>query len=160
MAETLSLISIIAFAVAAICLVVTIIIFVRFKIPSVIGDLSGRNARKSIEQMREINEQSGKKSYKPSKINAERGKLTETMQGKRNEGSEQPKTGLLDENRVKTITETETTLLIDEETTELLIDDNETAELEECEKSIYGCTGGIPIEMIEEIMFVHTQEIV
>ena len=52
MAETLSMISKISFVAAEICLVVAIILFIRFKIPDVIGDLSGRNARKSIEQMR------------------------------------------------------------------------------------------------------------
>lgn len=60
MAETLSMISKISFVAAGICLVVAIILFIRFKIPDVIGDLSGRNARKSIEQMRALNEKSGK----------------------------------------------------------------------------------------------------
>ena len=73
MAETLSMISIISFAGAAVCLVMAIIFFVYFKIPSVIGDLSGRTARKSIEQMRVMNEKSGKKVYKPDKVNLERG---------------------------------------------------------------------------------------
>ena len=52
MAETLSLISIVSFIAAAVCLVVTVILFFWFQIPSVIGDLSGRTARKSILQNR------------------------------------------------------------------------------------------------------------
>lgn len=59
MAETLSMISKISFVAAGICLVVAIILFIRFKIPNVIGDLSGKNARKSIEQMRLLNEKVG-----------------------------------------------------------------------------------------------------
>lgn len=40
---------------------------VLFKIPIVIGDLSGRTAKKSIERMRLNNEKTGNKSYKPVK---------------------------------------------------------------------------------------------
>ena len=79
MAETLSMISIIAFVLAGICLVATIILFIYFKIPSIIGDLSGKTARKSIEQMRQNNEKTGNKSYKPSKVNEKRGKLTDSI---------------------------------------------------------------------------------
>ena len=107
MAETLSMISKISFVAAGICLVVAIILFIRFKIPDVIGDLSGRNARKSIEQMRALNEKSGSKSYKPSKKNIERGKLTETMHGLdetekilKKQDNERPETGLLEENKI------------------------------------------------------------
>ena len=79
MAETLQTLSIISFAVAAACFVLAIFLWFFFKIPTVIGDLSGRTARKSIAQMRAANEKSGVKSYKESKTNAERGKVTATM---------------------------------------------------------------------------------
>ena len=122
MAETLSMISKISFVAAGICLVVAIILFIRFKIPDVIGDLSGRNARKSIEQMRALNEKSGSKSYKPSKKNIERGKLTDTMHGLdetekilKKQDNERPETGLLEENKISFSKEPETDLLIDEE---------------------------------------------
>lgn len=81
MAETLQLLSIISFAVAAVCLVLAVFLWFFFRIPDVIGDLSGRTARKSIAKMRAANEKSGSKSYKESKANAERGKLTGTMPG-------------------------------------------------------------------------------
>ena len=61
--------------------VLAVFFWFKHKIPSVIGDLSGKTARKSIERMRASNEKSGDKSFKPSYINAERGKLTETMSG-------------------------------------------------------------------------------
>lgn len=166
MAETLSLISTVAFVMAAICLAVAILIFVRFKIPSVIGDLSGRNARKSIEQMRKMNENSGNKSYKPSKVNSERGKLTETMKGDRknsaikNQGDEKPETGLLDENKIQIVSDMETALLNDEDATDVLRDDNETVALDADQESAIRPSGGISIEIIEEVMLIHSNEVI
>lgn len=165
MAETLSLISIVSFVIAAIFLILAVILFIRFKIPSVIGDLSGRNARKSIEQMRERNEKSGNKSYKPSKVNAERGKLTGTMKGERKEShstkrdNERPETGLLNENRVKKVSEQQTALL-DEEATGILQDDNATEILVNDYEFEKNRTGGIAIEILEEVMIIHSNEIV
>ena len=163
MAETLSTISNISFVAAGICLVAAVVFFIRFKIPSVIGDLSGRNARKSIEQMRKFNEKSGSKAYKPSKTNAERGKLTETMRGDRNKedgrkDNERLETGLLEENEMKYSAEPETELLVDDEATGLLQNENETVLLD---NNIHGSTernGGIPIHILNEVILVHTDE--
>lgn len=52
MAQVLSNISIILFVIAVVFAIASIVIWFVFKIPEVIGDLSGRNARKSIEHMR------------------------------------------------------------------------------------------------------------
>lgn len=79
MAEILSIISIVSFVVAGICLLFALFFWFKFKIPSVIGDLSGRTARKSIAQMRDYNEKSGKKSHRSSAANLERGRITDTM---------------------------------------------------------------------------------
>lgn len=81
MADTLSLLSVIAFVIAGVSLAVAIFLWFFFHISSVIGDLSGRTARKSIEKMRAANERSGKKSYRVSSVNMERGKVTDTMPG-------------------------------------------------------------------------------
>ena len=106
MAQTLQTLSIISFAVAGVCLVLAIFFWFFFKIPTVIGDLSGRTARKSIAKMRAANEKTGAKSYKESKTNAERGKLTGTMPDsgklkKKITASDdgKPETGLLAENK-------------------------------------------------------------
>ena len=48
MAETLSMVSMVSFVAAGVCLALTVILWFAFRIPNVIGDLSGRNARKSI----------------------------------------------------------------------------------------------------------------
>ena len=69
MADTLSTLSVISFAVAAVCLVLAVFLGVFFKIPTVISDLSGRTARKSIAKMRTANEKTGVKTYQASKTN-------------------------------------------------------------------------------------------
>lgn len=65
-AEILSLISTISFVIAAISFALAVFFWFSFKIPSVIGDLSGRTAKKSIARMRASNERAGGQGYKPS----------------------------------------------------------------------------------------------
>lgn len=60
MAQTYAIISYVAFALAAIALIVSIILGVKYKIVKIISDLSGRSAQKSIERMREENERNYK----------------------------------------------------------------------------------------------------
>ena len=69
----------IAGVVAIVMLIVSIILFIILKIPGVIGDLSGRTARKGIEDIRMQNMRSGDKRYKTSPVNHERGKLTDKI---------------------------------------------------------------------------------
>lgn len=64
---------------AGIMLVVSVIIFIIYRIPKVISDLSGATARKAIKNIREQNEASGEKAYKGSAINEARGKLTDKI---------------------------------------------------------------------------------
>ena len=59
--------------------VIAVILFFALKIPKVISDLSGRTARKAIENIRQQNERSGDKSYQSSAVNLERGKLTDKI---------------------------------------------------------------------------------
>lgn len=64
---------------AGIMLVVSVLVFILLKIPTVIGDLTGSNARKAIENIRSQNEHSGDKTYQTSVVNRERGKLTDKI---------------------------------------------------------------------------------
>ncbi len=59
--------------------VIAVILFFTLKIPKVISDLTGRTARKAIENIRMQNEQSGDKTYQSSVVNLERGKLTDKI---------------------------------------------------------------------------------
>lgn len=64
---------------SGVMLVLTILLFFVYKIPTVVGDLTGANARKAIENIRNQNESSGNKLYKTSQVNRERGKLTDKI---------------------------------------------------------------------------------
>ncbi len=57
----------------------SILLFVLLRIPKVIGDLTGRTAKKAIENIRNQNETSGDKTYRSSLVNRERGKLTDKI---------------------------------------------------------------------------------
>ena len=166
MAQTLQTLSIISFAVAGVCLVLAIFFWFFFKIPTVIGDLSGRTARKSIAKMRAANEKTGAKSYKESKTNAERGKLTGTMPDsdkldKKNEvpDDDKPETGLLADNKADGL-DSEETGVLESETTGLLIDENATAPLDVPSHNPIVRTGGKKLEIIEEVILVHTEEVI
>ena len=127
-ADILSLISTICYILAGVSLVLAVFFWFFFKIPTVIGDLSGRTARKSIAKMRSANERSGYKSYRSSSTNMQRGKVTDTMRlGKaqtaepqkpasqklvKTTKNERLETGLLEENKVQPEDSQETELLV------------------------------------------------
>lgn len=166
MAETLSTLSIISFAVAGVCLALALFFWFFFKIPTVISDLSGRTARKSIAKMRAANEKTGTKTYKESKINVERGKLTASIpdseklkKKKRIINSDKPETDLLAENKADSI-DSEETGILDSEATGLLIDEEATASLDTTVPHVTKRTGGKKVKIIEEIMLVHTDEVI
>lgn len=169
MAGVLSTLSIISFAVAGVALALAIVSWFFFEIPTVIGDLSGRTAKKSIAKMRAENERTGVKKYKESNVNRERGKLTETMsgmKGKSQEADSRTETGLLVENKAASVEKEETGLLSDKTTapldageTVLLADKNETVALGRnapAEKR----TGGKTLTILEEVMLIHTDEVI
>ena len=76
MAQIYNIISIVAFSLAGVCLAFAVFCWIRFKIPKIIGALSGRTAKKSIEQMRSGND---KKSFNPISVATERKTLTKTI---------------------------------------------------------------------------------
>lgn len=166
MAQTLQLLSVISYAVAGVFLVLAVFFWFFFKIPTVIGDLTGRTARKSIAKMRIANESTGVKAYKQSKINAERGKVTGSIPetAKKSQQEEIVQTGLLGENKAESI-ETEQTAILDQETsilgcesTGLLVDENSTAPLDAPKQEPMVRENGKKIEMMEEIILIHTEE--
>jgi hypothetical protein len=58
---------------------VSVLVFFLLKIPTVIGDLTGSNARRAIENIRNQNESTGEKTYRSSAVNRERGKVTDKI---------------------------------------------------------------------------------
>ena len=159
MDEILSTISIISFVLSGVCLILAILFFVKFKIPAVIGDLSGRTAKKSIARMRESNEKSGAKAFRSSRENENRGKITGIIKesAKLDKAVSQSKeesieTGLLIEQDVPTQSLDETSFL-DESGTELLIE-NQQPIAEPIRRK------GKQLIMLEEILLIHTNEII
>lgn len=66
---------------ASVFFVLSAVLFILLKVPQTIGDLNGSNARKAIANIRVQNTLSGEKTYKTSKANVKRGKITEPMTG-------------------------------------------------------------------------------
>lgn len=161
MADILHTLSIVSYILAVLFVVLAIVLWFIFKIPNVIGDLSGRNAKKSIARMRQNNEKTGDKSYRASEKNLARGKLTETMEsmGKVEKSINMEETGLLNENLAKEYDEQATGLLLDD-ATGLLDESGQTAALEETVNAADRVPSSIVIRMIEEVMLIHTEEVI
>lgn len=77
MARIFGIISIIAFSAASGSFFLAAFFWFRFDIWKVMGDLSGRTAKKSIEQMRRANARRGKNFYGMSPETANRRSVTE-----------------------------------------------------------------------------------
>ena len=161
---TINIVSIILFALAGVCLVVAIYSFIRFNIPQVIGELTGRTAKKSIAQMREKNVKTGDKSHRPSALAKERGTLTDKIDEKKS-------TKQKEQSDSTELLEASTELLSNDSATELLSDateklnDNAT-ELLSDETTVLSPAMDVsmPVQvnegftMIQNIIFIHTNE--
>lgn len=77
--ELLQTLSLVSFIVAGVLLLLGVALFFLLDVPKLYGEISGRTAKKAIEAIRRQNESSGNKAYKPSAVNAERGKLTDKI---------------------------------------------------------------------------------
>ena len=64
---------------AIVMLILTVVLFFVLKVPKLVGDLSGRIARKGIESIRAQNVQSGDKRHMTSAVNRERGTVTDKI---------------------------------------------------------------------------------
>ncbi len=141
MAETLSVISAISYMAASVFAAVTVVLWFVFKIHFVISDLSGRNAKKTIERMRINNEEAGRKTHQSY------GKAYET--------------DILNENKAKKSEWQATGLLDDAEATRALDDGNTTGTLDGFERqNMQHKEPHIALTVIEEIMFIHTEEVI
>lgn len=171
MAETLSTLSIVAFISAGVFFLFAAFFWFFFRIPSVIGDLSGRTARKSIAKMRMANEKSGLKSYKTSKTNASRGKLTseagEETNASREKNLKRPETGVLEENREREYITFQTEKMSEDSTERLDVnfEDMSGSEEETMPLNLSGRSGqrrdrGVQLAMIEQVMIIHTDEVI
>ncbi len=66
-------------ALCGVMLLISILLFFVYRIPKVIGDLTGSTAKKAIRDIRAQNESTGNKVYKTSAVNKARGKITDKI---------------------------------------------------------------------------------
>lgn len=156
-----------------IMVVVSLILFFTLEIPKVIGDLTGRTARKAIEDIRKQNEQSGDKVYRSSSVNLRRGKLTDKISpsGRIEARHTTPfGTGVITEKistqkLVSTEGSADTTILSTGEETTILAQDPDTKPVPEI------CTETTVLKQLEdendrsfaieyEVTFLHTNEVI
>lgn len=153
---------------AAVMLAVTVLLFFVYKIPTVIGDLTGANARKAIENIRNQNESSGDKLYKTSQVNRERGKLTDKISPS---GSlMRDPSGILGGGAMATEKISTQKLPQVDETT--VLESNETTVLSANETTVLDISGTGETTLLDavdtpatfqiefEITFIHTEEVI
>ena len=159
MADLIEKLSIIAFVAAGCCLLLTILIWFRFRILSVINDLSGKTAKRAIAQIQENNLRTGNKAYHPGIVNLNRGPLTTPMP----EVSATPTEKLPDDQVGKPVPETilyqeagKTQILLASEaergTTVLNQDVNNIADTSERPK--------VELTILEQVVMIHTNEVI
>lgn len=154
---TINTVSIVFFVIAAVSLLVAIYAFIRFNIPQVIGELSGRTARKSIAQMRDKNNKTGNKAHRPSPSAIERGTLTDKIEGK-------SKTSKAEKNAEKNAAKkadpnATVPLSNNSDATELLADDETTVlSNAEAQSNVSQNAKIDGFKVIKSIVLIHTNE--
>ncbi len=155
MVETIKLLSTIFFAAAAVFLLLSIFLFFKFKIITIVNDLSGRTARKAIAQIRDNNLKSGEKPFRSSSVNINRGKLTEpipditTRKTDKLEGVSAP------------LENAETTIFREDGTTELLVSDENTTVLAGTDMAVNNepiQRPRIAVQILNKVVLIHTDE--
>lgn len=173
MAEILTIISKISFGLSAVAFVIAVALWFKYKIPKVYGDLSGRTAKRSIEEIRKENESSGKKSFRPSAVNLSRGKITEAMSGALGKKkSSMPGTEKMDVSDVSSSPVTapteeleQQTVLLETEVLEVLNETEVLVETELLEETVLldeteVLVGDNKLRLVDQIIFIHTNEFI
>lgn len=170
LANIFSVSTIVLFVLAGVCLAFAIFAFITFKIPNVIGDLTGRNARKSIAQMRQENEKDGKKSHHSHPVAAERGTLTESIKQSNDKLKKQKQTtqknkpvtkpDFIGGSATDVLCASNTTERLDynETGTEILAEGTQVLSKEQMQAVLNQTAIGF--KMIQNIIFVHTDEVI
>lgn len=67
------------FSLSGAALAAATFMFIKMNIPAIIGDLSGKTVAREIRAMRDANASSGDRRFRSSRVNLERGTLTEKV---------------------------------------------------------------------------------
>lgn len=170
----LSTISLICFIVAGVLLAAAVFLFFYLRITKVISDLSGRTAKKSIQSLRYRNEQTGSKSYRSSKTNKERGKITDAIPKKAEKTSKDiTETGVLKEEKTEKLSEETEELSTHSEkaameamrygeqnATGVLQQTNETTMLPPIDEAAKKAKDAMNWKILEEVILIHTDEVI
>lgn len=158
-AELYQNISIVAFVLAAIFLLVAVILFFTFDIPAVLGELSGKTAAKQVAEIRAANKNAVAKRRKVSTSASTTQRATGKLkQNKTNQLTKINQTNKIDETELlqpETEMLVEDTTLLSPETTLL----NEETTLLSPETTLLGAEE-VVFEMLQDIEVVHTKEII
>jgi hypothetical protein len=164
MSSILSTVSGISFVLACVFLLISVLFFIRFDIPGIIGDLTGRTAKKTIANMRKSNEENAKKAFSANRINANPNKYINPIKNLEkidnktdnlNSDSDQSGTVMLKENAADSQS---TVLLNDENATDILIENTYDLNKSAAKKIKPVDSGNVKLTMIEEIILIHTDE--
>lgn len=170
MADTFFVVSILSFILSGIFLLLAVFFWLRFDILEVIGNLSGRTARKNIEKRRASNEKNGAMPVHSEKKTQEKGifskkpaKSVKMMTVSKIEQTEDthPETGLLSENIAVFEKEIQTDILAGDVTGELIAD--ETSLLAPAGKApvLQGQTAPKKrLTMLDDLIVIHTEEVI
>lgn len=78
MADTLFEAANVSFVIATAAFILAMVFFIRWKIPVIIDDLSGRKAKRTVEQMRRYDKKTGTIAYYPGKPNEQQNNTAAT----------------------------------------------------------------------------------
>lgn len=137
-------------------LVASVLLFIRFNVPKLLGDISGRTAKRAIKTIREQNFHTGEIS--PRAVNLQAGKVTDDIsQLSPMERGRQVSSGRTAQEEWTAAPGTETEVLYQAENTALLYEYSgapaETAVLEPVPAA-----GGVTVR--DEATFIHTDEVI
>ncbi len=149
MAETLSFLSIICYILAFLFLITGVILFVVLRIPKTFSDYTGRSAHKKIMSMRNNNEKKSKKPYHTGNNKKIKESITEKSAPLVEKKNILQETEIISDNRASNY---------DVGATELL--EESTVELNASEPIQQIRVPEIKLKMLDEVMFIHTDEVV
>ena len=157
MADVMHSLSIVLFVLSGVFVALTIILFKAFNVPNLIGDLSGRNARKSIALMRKENEKKleRKKTYVTPANSCKQETRGQRLNVLNDSGFG---TEVLSENSVQIHSNMETALLESGNTESMMAELGETMPLSNGVIPAIKPVPSISVSLLEEELLIHTDE--
>lgn len=156
MADIFNIISIISFILTGIFLIVSIILFFALKISLVLSYLSGRNIKQSIKKEKQNNKNTKEQLYEYN--NDKEINTNYKQENLSNDDISDAKTGILNEN-YKFKNEQRKTERLGEQI-DILLSNDDTLPLKSTHYMKPQGAGGIVFEYIDDIMLIHTEEMI